>query len=420
MLDAEAALARAGARAGVVPAEHADAITRASAGIDISLEEIGEAAASTGNPVVPLVDALAAAVGGAAAGSVHVGATSQDVIDTAAMLVIQRALHPLTEDLRGAAGAAATLAQSHRGTPIAGRTLLQHALPTTFGAKAAVWMSGLDAAVERLGAVRRARLAVQLGGAVGTLASLGADGPAVLAAFADELGLAEPVLPWHTDRTRIAGIAGALGEAGVAIGKPANDVILLAQTEVDEVREGVAGRGGSSTLPNKRNPIAAVSARACAMQSPGLVANLLAAGVHEHERATGAWHAEWRPLSHLLLTIGSGAAWLRDCLEHLEVNAEAMRANLDLTGGLVLAERIATALAPALGRADAHALIERVAAVSADAPSFAAALEATPEVREHLSPEAIADLLDPAGVASAELFVDRALRAHRSRGDDPS
>ena len=421
MLDAEAALARAEARAGVIPAEHAEAITRACASLEVSIEELGHAAALTGNPVVPLIDAIEAAVGGSAADSVHLGATSQDVIDTAAMLVVERALAPLDDDLAGAAEAAAALSERHRRTPIAGRTLLQQALPTTFGAKAAVWMTGLDEAGDRLRAVRRDRLAVQLGGAVGTLASLGDQGPAVLAAFADELGLAEPVGPWHTDRTRVAEIAGALGEAGVAIGKPATDVVLLAQTEVDEVREGAPGRGASSTMPNKRNPVAAVSARACAMRAPGLVAELLADGVHEHERAAGAWHAEWRPLSDLLSTIGSAAAWLRDCLEHLEVDVVAMRANLDRTGGLVMSERVATALTPSLGRRAANDLVKRAADATTGSISFADALAAAPEIRQHLSPERIAELLEPAGaVGSAGLFVDRALAAHRARGAEPA
>ncbi len=419
MLDAEAALARAGARAGVIPAEHAEAITRACAVLEVSIEELGQAAALTGNPVVPLIDAVTAAVGPPAADSVHVGATSQDVIDTAMMLVVERAFAPLEDDLWGAAEAAAVLSERHRLAPIAGRTLLQQALPTTFGAKTANWMTGLDEAGRRLRAVRQQRLAVQLGGAVGTLASFGDEGPAVLAAFADELGLAEPVAPWHTDRTRLAEVAGALGEAGVAIGKPAMDVLLLAQTEVSELREGAPGRGASSTMPNKRNPVAVVSARACAMRVPGLVAELLATGVHEHERAAGAWHAEWRPLSDLLTTTGSAAAWLRDCLEHLEVDVEAMRANLDRTGGLVMAERVATALTPMLGRRAANDLVKRAAAATTGSISFADALVAAPEIRRHLSPERIAELLEPAGaVGSAGLFVDRALAAHRAWGAD--
>ena len=225
---------------------------------------------------------------------------------------------------------------------MAGRTLLQQAVPITFGLKAAGWLVGLDEAAQRLDAVRRSRLAAQLGGAAGTLSAQGDAGIDVLSRFARELGLAEPVLPWHTTRTRIAELATALGEASGAMAKVAGDVVLLAQTEVGEVREGGSGdRGGSSAMPHKHNPVAAISALAGARQAPGLVANLLAAMEHEHERAAGAWHAEWGPLRELLRATGSAAAWLRDCLEHLEVDPERMRANLD---DAMLAERVAGAI----------------------------------------------------------------------------
>jgi 3-carboxy-cis,cis-muconate cycloisomerase len=415
MLDAEAALARASARVGLIPAEDAAAIAAACRAERFEVAEIGRDAAESGNPVVPLVAALTAAVGEPASRHVHAGATSQDVMDTAAMLVASRALGPLLEDLGAAADASAVLAERHRSTPLAARTLLQQALPTTFGAEAAVWLSGLDAASDRLAAVRDRRLAAQLGGAAGTLASLGDRGPAVLAAFAAELGLAEPVLPWHTERSRVVELAGALAGAAGAVGKVAQDVVLLAQTEVGEVREGVAGRGGSSTLPHKRNPIAAVSALACARQAPGLVAVLVASAVQEHQRAAGAWHAEWRPLSQLLGSVGSAAAWLRDCLEHLEVDEAAMRANLRRSGGLLLAERVAAALAPELGRLEAHRLVEGAAARAAsEGRPLADVLRELPEERAHLTAERIAELLEPGGyLGSATAFVDRALAAHR-------
>ena len=324
MLDVEAALARAQG------SPHAAEIAGGAQSELFDVGRLGAEGALSANPVVPLVDALRERVGAEPAHDVHRGATSQDILDSAAMLVAQRALGPLLEDLRGAADAAAGLAERHRNTAIAGRTLLQQAVPTTFGLKAAGWMTALDEAVARLDSVRRERLAVQLGGAAGTLAALGDTGPDVLAALARELGLAEPVLPWHSDRTRIAELAGALGEACGAAGKPAGDVVLLAQDEVGEVREGGdPGRGGSSAMPHKRNPVAAVSALACARQAPGLVATLLASMVGEHERAAGAWQAEWRPLTELLRLTGSAAAWTRDCLEHLEVDAGRMAANLE-------------------------------------------------------------------------------------------
>ncbi|MBX5441174.1 MAG: 3-carboxy-cis,cis-muconate cycloisomerase [Solirubrobacteraceae bacterium] len=419
LLDVEAALARAQARVGLISAEEAEAIAAACDAAGYSAAEIGAAAAKGGNPAQPVVTALTARVEGPARGHVHRGATSQDVVDTAAMLVARRALDLLLADLAGAADAAAELARAHRDTPMAARTLLQQAVPTTFGLKAVGWMTALDAARARLATVRDERLAVQLGGAAGTLASLGADGLAVLRALAQELGLAEPVLPWHTDRTRVGELAGALGEACGAVAKAARDVTLLSQTEVGEVRE--AAGGGSSTMPHKRNPVASIAAVACARRAPGLVADVLAAMEHEHERAAGAWHAEWAPLNDLLVAAGSAAAWLRACLEGLEVDAERMRANLALTGGLLMAERVSTALGRTLGRGAAHEVVERAAAAAADGGRpFADVLRDDPEIRERVGAGEIDRLLDPAGyLGSAGALVDRALEAHRMLGLAP-
>jgi 3-carboxy-cis,cis-muconate cycloisomerase len=332
MLDVEAALAQALAGADLIPAEHADAIVGACRAELFDVATIGAEAANVGNPAEPLVRALRAQVGGSAAAEVHRGATSQDVVDSAAMLVARRALGVVLPELRGAAEAAARLARDHRDTPMIGRTLMQQAVPTTFGLKAVGWLVALDESIERL---REVRLAAQLGGAAGTLAALDSAGLDVLGRFAREIGLDEPVIPWHTDRTRIAELAGALGEACGAMAKVAGDVILLAQTEVGEVREGVEGRGGSSAMAHKRNPVAAISARAAARQAPGLVATLLTSMEHEHERAAGAWHAEWPALRALLRFTGSAAAWLRDCLENLEVDVDRMRENLDDTDAVV-------------------------------------------------------------------------------------
>ncbi len=323
LLAVEAALARVQADAGLIPAASAAAIAAACRPEGYDAGALGRAAAQSGNPVVPLVAALRHAVGPPAAGHVHLGATSQDILDTAAMLVAHRALGAVLDDLGGAAGAAARLARTHRDTAMPGRTLLQQAVPVTFGLLAAGWYTGLDTAARRLAEVRETRLAVQLGGPAGTLAGLGPDLPARLGAA---LGLTVPVLPWHTDRTRIAELAGALGTAAGALAKVARDVTLLAQTEVGEVGEGRPG--GSSSMPHKRNPVAAVSTLAAAAQVPGLVATLLAAMPHELQRAAGAWHAEWRPLRELLTATGSAAAWLRDCLENLVVHPDRMRAHL--------------------------------------------------------------------------------------------
>lgn len=417
MLDFEVALARASARAGLFPAEEAEAIATARRAAHFDIPALARAATQIGNPAEPLVRALHAAVPGKAAGHVHRGATSQDVLDSAAMLVAQRALPYLLDDLGAAAEAAAALAQAHRTTLMAGRTLLQQALPITFGLKAAGWLAGLDDAAARLEEVKRSRLAVQLGGAAGTLASLGSAGPSVLAYLAEELGLPEPRVPWHTARARVAELGCALGEAAGVMGKTARDVTLLAQTEVAEVRENGPSSGGSSTLPHKKNPIAAISALACAERAPGLVSTLLTAMIQEHERAAGAWHSEWRPFTDLLVAVGSAAAWLRESLEHLEVDGARMRKNLDLTGGLLLAERVTTALAPALGRLRAHDLVmEVVKAAGKSGRSFADELAAHAEVHPHLAAAEISALLDPAGyLGSAELFIERALQAHTHR-----
>ena len=408
MLDAEAALARASAEVGLISAADAETIASACGAAHYDAAQLGEQAASSGNPAVPLVKALTGRVEGPAAGHVHSGATSQDIVDTAAMLVAHRALAPLLDDLEAASAAAARLAREHRGTLLAGRTLLQQAVPVTLGLKAAGWLTGLDDAIARLRTVREERLAVQLGGAAGTLASLGDRGVDVMEAMARALGLAQPVLPWHTIRTRPAELAGALGTACGVVAKTARDVTLLAQTEVAEVAEGAAG--GSSTMPHKRNPVAAISAAACAAQAPGLVATLLGAMAHEHERAAGSWHAEWRPFTELLRSTGSAAAWLRTCLEELEVDARAMRENLDITGGLLLAERVSTELAPELGRMEAHEAVQRAAAAGG---SFAEALAEQPEIHGRIPAERLAELLDPSGyLGSTDVFIDRALAAH--------
>jgi 3-carboxy-cis,cis-muconate cycloisomerase len=422
MLDVEAALAAAQARAGLIGADDARAIASACHAERFDAGAIGAEAAKTGNPVVPLVKALTDAVDGPAAGHVHRGATSQDILDSAAMLVAHRALGPLLDDLEASSAAAAALAAAHRETVMAGRTLLQQALPIAFGLKAATWLVGLDETATRLDEVRRRRLAVQLGGAAGTLASLEGAGLEVLAYLAEELGLDEPVLAWHTIRTRPADLAGALGAAAGVIAKVGRDVVLLAQTEVGEVREGVPGRGGSSTLPHKHNPVAAISAVAAALRAPGLVATLLSAMAHEHERAAGAWHAEWRPMGELLEAVGSGAAWLRDCLEHLEVDTERMRANLDLTHGALLAERVTTALAADLGRHAAHEIVQAAAREAfADERPLAEVLTEKDEVAVHLDAGAIARLLDPAGyLGSSDELIRRALRAHDERGAKPA
>ncbi|HEY2318543.1 MAG TPA: lyase family protein [Solirubrobacteraceae bacterium] len=323
MLDVEAALARACAAEGEIPASAAAQIAAACRAERFDVAELAAAAADSATPVVGLVKALRAAVREPAREHVHLGATSQDISDTALMLIAHRALEPLLADAAAAADAAAGLAGAHRATPMIGRTLLQQALPITFGLRAATWLTGLDAARARLGEVRDSELAVQMGGPVG-----GRD-PAVAGRVADELGLAEPVMPWQAIRLRPVALAAALGAFSGVVAKIARDVTLLSQQEVAEVREGGGpGRGSSSAMAHKRNPVAAISALACAKRTPGLVATALATMEQEHERAAGAWQAEWGTYAELLALTGSAAAWARELLENLEVDAERMGANL--------------------------------------------------------------------------------------------
>ncbi len=414
MLDVESAIAAAGARAGVVPDEAAAEIARVCASVDVDIADLGRGALSSGNPVVPLVRLLTDTVGDSAAPYVHLGATSQDVLDTAMMLLARRALAVVHVDLAGVAAELATLAGRHRGALMPARTLLQQALPTTFGLKCASWLTAVDEARRALLTVDRERLAVQYGGAVGTLASLGRDGVRVMALLADELDLVEPTLPWHTDRSRVAALAATLGMTIEVLGKIGRDVSLLAQTEVGEVAE--AGGGESSTMPHKNNPVNAVLLGACARRAPGLVATLLATMEQEHERAAGAWHAEWEPLTTLLRLTGAAAGHARRLLESLQVDTDRMRTNLDATDGGLLTESVAVRLAQRLGHTDARDLVR--AAVQSGVGRGAGvrdALLSDPTIVGHLGPAALEHALDPAAyIGSAGSLVDRALTAHHA------
>jgi 3-carboxy-cis,cis-muconate cycloisomerase len=362
MLDVEAALSRALCRAGLASAEAARAITEAARADSFDLRELGAASAATGNPVPALVKALAAAVPEEARAAVHLGATSQDVLDTAMMLLTKRAGPIVLSDLAGAADACALLAQRHRGSVMVGRTLLQQAVPITFGLKAAGWLEALGQTRLRLSDVVRHRLPVQFGGAAGTLGSLGARGIDVAHLLAEELDLPEPVLPWHTFRMPIVDLAAALAGVSAVLGKIARDVTLLAQSEVAEVSEPFSpGRGASSAMAHKRNPVGAVAVLGCVRRAPGLLATLVAAAEQEHERAAGAWHAEWETLGDLIRLTGSAAAWIRELLGGLEVDTERMRANLD-TARHVLSERHAPTLDPLDSLGSTQAWIDRALA----------------------------------------------------------
>ena len=419
MLDAEGALAIAQARAGLIPQQAAEIIVSCCDVDRFDPEEIGRKGRAKGNPVPPLVRALTEAVSGVsedAAGHVHKGATSQDIMDTAAMLVSRHALGLILTEVEGISAACARLADTHRDTMMPGRTLLQQALPTTFGLKAAGWLVSMLEARDRMFAVREWGLAVQLGGAAGTLASLGPAGTRVLGEFARELDLVEPVVPWHTDRVRISDIGGALSLVAGVLGKISQDVILMAQTEVGEVAEPAGeGRGGSSTLPHKRNPILSVTAAAGARRVFDLAHTLQAAMVGEHERAAGAWHSEWDALSDALALAGGAAAAVREVTEGLEVYPEKMLENLNATGGLLLAENVTTVAAQHLRRLEAHDLVEEAShrALEGGKP-LREELLSEPRLGEVLSEEEIDAALDPAGyLGSAGEFVDRALKLYR-------
>lgn len=410
MLDCERALAAAGAKAGVVPDDAATLIADACRAELYDAGSLAREGRVVGNPAEPLVRALRAQVGGEAARSVHRGATSQDVVDSASMLVAREALGWVLRELDRVAAGIAALAESHRSTPMAARTLLQQALPTTFGYKAAGWLVAVLEARRMLATVRSERLAAQLGGAVGTLAAFGDRGPEVLRLFAEELGLVEPELPWHTNRVRIAELGRALETCAAVLGKVGLDLVLLAQTEVGEVRE--APGGGSSTLPQKRNPVRSTLARACAELVRGHGSVLARSVVQEHERAAGAWHAEWEALSGALAFTGGAARAVAEAVEGLEVDADRMRRNLALTDGLIVAERVAFALA-GRGAEGAHEIVGEAAQRTAESGrSFAEELRA--DGRVELSDGELAEALDPTGyLGSAEAFVDRALDLYR-------
>jgi 3-carboxy-cis,cis-muconate cycloisomerase len=413
MLDFEAALARGEAEAGLVPSEAAEAIASACDAGGFDPQALARDGRSNANPAVPLVAALRAKLDDVPAGFVHYGATSQDAMDTAAMLVAKRTLRLIAAELDGVAAACAALADEHRGLLMAGRTLLQQALPITFGLKAAGWLDSTVAVRERLGSLS---LALQLGGAAGTLASLGSEGERVAGIVAKRLELDEPTIPWHTARLRVADLGASLALAAGVMEKIALDLVLLSQTEVGELAESSAGgRGGSSTLPHKRNPVGSVVAIACARRVRGAAGVLLEAMPQEHERAAGAWQSEWAPLSEALALTGGAASALRESLEGLEVRPDRMRENLERSGGLPMAESLVTALAERVGRRRARELIDAASCRALDGVrALRDELIGDEEVRSALSEEEIDRALDPARyLGAADAFIDRALSRYR-------
>jgi 3-carboxy-cis,cis-muconate cycloisomerase len=411
MLEAERALVAALAAAELTSADAAVAVAECCRVELYDVDAILEQGRAAGNPVEPLVRALRERVAPSAADWVHRGATSQDVLDSAAMLVASSASRIALDEAAAATSVCARLADAHRGAVMAARTLLQQAVPTTFVLVTAGWLVGLLDAIAWLRRVR-AELPAQLGGAAGTLGAFGADGPRVAGLFARELGLAEPTLPWHTNRVQVAELGGALAALAGACGKIGRDVTLLGQTEVGEVAE--AEGGVSSTMPHKRNPVSSVLAVANARGAVAAAGVLFGSLVQEHQRAAGDWHAEWEALTNVLLHAGGGAASIREALDGLEVFPDRMRENLAARGGLVLAEQVSFALADRIGRAEAQALVAELSAGG----DLVGALRSDERVREALGADGLEAAVDPGrALAAVDALVDRALsRYEASRG----
>jgi 3-carboxy-cis,cis-muconate cycloisomerase len=414
----EAELARAQAECEVIPAGAAAAIAEGAEAQDFDASELASAAARGGAFAIPLVKELGqriAAIDPAAAGHVHFGATSQDVADTALVLQLRGACALLLRDLSRLANGLARLAQMHRGTLMLARTLMQPALPTTFGTKSASWLIAVEDGMARLERERDQALTLQFGGAAGTLSALGDKGVAVARRLAARLDLPLPSMPWHTRRDGIAGLAAAIGILVGSLGKIARDISLLSQAEIGEAAEPTGeGRGGSSTLPHKRNPIASMVTLAAATRAPGLVATILSAMVQEQERALGGWQAEAPTLSALCEAAHGATHAMVEAIEGLKIDPEAMRRNLERLNGLVLAEPLMLALAPKMGRNEAHRTVEELSrrAVAGNQHLRDLAL-ADPRIKAHLGQAEIALLFDPAGYLGAtNEFIDNALAAH--------
>jgi 3-carboxy-cis,cis-muconate cycloisomerase len=416
MLDFEAALARALAAVGIIPPGSAAAISEACRVDSFDIATIGKEGANAGNPLIPLIKALTAQVAkrdAEAARHVHWAVTSQDAMDTALMLQMREALGEAESQLSRLSEAVAQLARQHRGAAIAARTWMQQALPITFGLKAAGWLDAIERHRARFRELGSRLPVLQLGGAVGSLAALGARGPDVARCLADDLRLGLPDLPWHAHRDRLAEAATTLGLLVGTLGKVARDISLLTQTEVGEVFEpGGPGRGLSSTLPHKRNPVRCAVVLSAAIRVPALVSTMLSAMVQEHERGLGGWQAEWETLPQIFLLASGALDNLTVVVEGLEVDPNRMRANLDITQGLVLAEAVSMALAEKIGRQPAHELVERLCrqAVEQRRP-LREVLAADKTASSHLSAADLDRLLDPVNyLGSAQAMIDRVLK----------
>jgi 3-carboxy-cis,cis-muconate cycloisomerase len=420
MLDFEAALARAEGRAGVIPFSASAPIVAKCQTELFDSKAIAAGAKLAGNLAIPLVKSLTALVAEdnkAAARYVHWGATSQDVIDTACVLQLRQALTQIRVDLDHLANAFVTLANNHRSTIMVGRTWMQQALPTTFGVKVAGWLEAVDRHRERLHETERRALVLQFGGAVGTLAALNDRGMVVAKYLAEELHLTLPELPWHSHRDRMAEVATTLGLCVGSLGKIVRDIALHSQTEIAEIFEPAAeGRGGSSTMPHKRNPVTSAVVLAAATRVPGLVSTMLAAMVHEEERGLGGWHAEWETLPEIVRLTAGALQQMTETAPRLEIDAERMKQNLEVTQGLIFAEAVTMALAQSIGKAAAHKLLESACArAQKEKRHLRDVLREDKEVSVHLPVEAIDALFDPRRhLGEAEAFVDRVVANYES------
>jgi 3-carboxy-cis,cis-muconate cycloisomerase len=419
MLDFEAALARAEARVGLIPPTAVAPIAAACRAGLYDFAALAEAIATAGNSAIPLVKALGRQIAAADAEAeryVHLGATSQDVMDSGLVLQLRQALALIDSELAQLAASLATQAQRHAATPLAGRTWLQHATPVTLGMKIATWLGAVTRSRQRLRELKPRLLVLQFGGASGTLAALGAQALPIAQALAEELQLSLPEQPWHTQRDRLVEFGAVLGLIAGSLGKLGRDISLLMQTEAGEVFEPSApGKGGSSTMPHKRNPVGAAVLIGAATRAPGLVATMFAAMPQEHERSLGLWHAEWETLPELCCLVSGALQQALIMLPDLEVDAERMAANLELTRGLVLAEAVSIALAQRIGRDAAHHLVEQCCKQAVkEGAHLRDVLGANAEVTAQLSAEELDRLLDPAHyLGQAQRWVERAVAQSR-------
>lgn len=420
MLDFEAALARAEASIGAIPAEVVNDIVAACDASLYDFDELSIAIGNAGNSAIPLVKALGKQIATrseTAERYVHMGATSQDVMDTGLVLQLRSAVGLLEQDLANLADTLAQQAQRHAGVPMSGRTWLQQATPITLGAKIAGWLGSITRHRQRLKELKPRLLCLQFGGASGSLAALGEMAFPVAEALAGELKLGLPDQPWHTQRDRLAEFAGFLGLVAGSLGKIGRDISLMMQTEAGEVFEpAAAGKGGSSTMPHKRNPVGAAVMIGAATRAPGLVATMLTAMPQEHERSLGLWHAEWETLPELCCVVSGSLQQALAVIPGLEVDSERMLQNLDLTHGLVLAEAVSIALAQRMGRDAAHHLIEQCCRRAVEqGKHLREVLGAEPQVAEQLSAQALDNLLNPAHyLGQSKRWVKRAVADHQA------